>query len=798
MRRRLIPALILLVLAGMGAVYLSSRWWQAGHTAGGGVDLGRLVATGGRDRLNLVVVTLDTTRADRIGAYGGTSPAQTPVFDRLAREGVLFEQTMSSAPLTLPAHATMFTGLYPPQHGVRDNGGFFLGPEATTLAERLQAGGFRTGAFVGAFVLDAKWGLDQGFEHYADDFDLSTVRALSLGNVQRRADEVVDLALPWLESVADQRFFAWLHFYDAHVPYDAPEPFGSKYAGAPYNGEVAFADAQLGRIVTWLETRGLLDRTVVAVLGDHGESLGEHGEGTHGFFIYETATHVPFVIRAPFERTAARRVPGLVRTADLAPTMLDLLGVAFDDPSAPGQSLVPLMTGDGQDLAVEAYAEAMYPLHHYGWSDLRALRVGRYKLIDAPRPELYDVERDPGETRDLFADERALGEQMQAALRRMTEGLERQRLTSPPADVDPEVRERLASLGYVASFVATSREPGDVRADPKDKIEVFNRMSEARDLTKEDAADMTRVIGLLRDVLADDPEVIDAWFNLGNAYYREGRFEEAIAQFRRALELKPDYDLALINMANAYRSLGKDEEALAGYEHYLRVDPKNAWVHYQAGEIHLDAGDADRASEYFQRALSIDAKVAPARVALGAVAFRKGDTAVAEQEFRAALAIRPEVRLAHFNLGILAESRGDLDGAIAAYRQEIALHPDAYRAVFNLAQLLQQRGDSAAAREMFERTVTLNPQFAQGHFYVAQARLATGDVNGAAEAARAGLALDRTSATAPLGHFVLAEVAIRHGRLDEASRELERGKALERRHESPRRGAGAVREPPLG
>ncbi len=632
-------------------------------------------------------------------------------------------------------------------------------------------------------MLDSKWGLDQGFAHYADDFDLSKVKALSLGNVYRRADAVVDLALPWLQTVAGQSFFAWLHFYDAHAPYEPPEPFGSRYAGQPYNGEVAFADAQLGRVVEFLEQRDLLDRTIVVVLGDHGESLGEHEEGTHGFFIYETATRVPFLIRAPFSRTTGRRVASLVRTVDLMPTVLDLLGpAAGESPSGAGRSLAAVMTGDRPDLQAEGYAEAMYPLHHYGWNALKAIRDGRYKLIDAPRPELFDLERDPGETVNLFDRERDVANRLQRALRAMEAGFDRAADgAAPPAEVDPETRARLASLGYVSSFVATESDAATVRADPKDKIALFNLMSEARDVAQEESANLQKTIALLRQVVADDPQVIDAWFNLGNAHFRLGEHEGAIRYFREALALKPDYDLALINMANAYRALGKDAEALAGYEHYLRVDPKNAWVQYQAGEIHLDHGRAERAETFFRQALAIDPAVAPARVALGAVAITRGDGAVAEREIRAALASRPDVRLAHFNLGVLAESRGDRAGALAAYRRELDQHDDAYKAMFNAARLLQQQGDGAGARALFERAVAVNTRFAEGHFYLAQARLVGGDVEGAASAARAGLALDGQSPTSPLGYFVLAEVAMRAGRLDEAARELERGKALEAR-----------------
>ena len=766
---------LLVLLAGLSYWF----WLPKSHRAGT-IQLGRLPQGVDRDRLNLVVVTLDTTRADRIGSYGGPRAIETPAFDRLAREGTLFTHAMTTAPLTLPAHASMFTGQFPPVHGIRDNGGFFLPPDAQTLAEQLRANGVKTGAFVGAFVLDSKWGLDQGFEHYADDFDLSKVRAMSLGNVQRPANEVVDRALRWLDQVRNERFFAWLHFYDPHTPYAPPEPFASRYAGRPYDGEIAFTDSQLGRVVEFLEARGLLDRTVIAVLADHGESLGEHGEGSHGFFIYEAATHAPFVIRAPFERTRGRRVTDLVRSVDLAPTVLDLLGLPPLTPTA-GASLVPLMTGDQVELGLEGYAEAMYPLHHYGWSSLRALRSGRYKLIEAPRPELYDLEQDPSETQNLFAERAALGQRMQAQLRSLEDRWSNQAAAAPaPADVDPEVRERLAALGYVGSFVASSASPQTGRADPKDKIELFNLMTTARDRTK-DASDagFKEVVALLEQVVKADPQVIDGWFSLGNVYFREQRYEQAIDHFKRALELKPDYDLALINMANAYRAMGRDEAAMAGYEHYLRVDPKNAFVHYQMGEICLDREDLQCAEGHFAKALEIDPKVAAARNALGALAFKRGDISTAEQHIQAALTDKADVRLAHFNLGLIAETRGDSAEAIRQYNRELELHDNAYRAAFNLARLHQREGRPTEALALFERAVTIHPGFGEGYFYLAKAQLDNGRLDAALATAQKGLDVDSRSRVAAMGHFVIADVYVRQRKMDAAERAFAKGRRLE-------------------
>src|SRR5712692_6454580 len=351
-------------------------------TSVNGVDLGRLPA-GVRTRdLNLLLITLDTTRADRIHAYGFDG-IETPNLDRLAREGVLFEQAVAPAPLTLPAHSSIFTGKFPPAHGGRDNGGFFLDERETTLAERLQAKGFTTGGFVGAYVLDHKWGVAQGFQTYFDDFDLTKYQSLSLGSVDRPGNEVADKALAWLARVGASRFFGWVHFYDAHSPYTPPEPFKSRYARHPYPGEIAFVDSQVGRLLAYLDDHDLVRHTVIVVMGDHGESLGEHGESTHGFFVYQSTAHVPLIIRAPYDVMEGRRVADTVRSVDILPTVLELLGVRAAEPFE-GASLVALMTGAKKELGLAAYSEAVYPRFHFGWSDLRAMTAGRYKYIAAP------------------------------------------------------------------------------------------------------------------------------------------------------------------------------------------------------------------------------------------------------------------------------------------------------------------------------------------------------------------------------------------------------------------------------
>jgi len=779
MRSRLWVVLVvtLLLVCAAGAAWW--LWWPRDQRTADGVDLGSLPGGVRREALNLLVITLDTTRADRIHAYGYES-IETPAIDRLASEGVLFEQAMTAAPLTLPSHATIFTGRYPTRHGVRDNGGFFLSPSQPTLASMLKARGLQTGAVVGAYVLDGKWGIGQGFDTYVDDFDLGKMKGgFGIGDVSRPGNEVVDRALPWLDKVKDKRFFAWLHFYDPHSPYVSPEPFKSRYEKRPYAGAIAFTDSQVARVIAWLEANHLLERTVIVVLGDHGEGLNQHGESTHGFFIYESTTRVPFVIRAPFSLMKGRRVADPVRTVDVVPTVLDLLGLPPAKDVA-GVSLAPLLTGAKSTLDLEGYAEALYPLHHFGWSDLRAWRVGQYKVIDAPRPELYDLTKDPHETTNLYAERKTIADGMIARLRAQEQEAPASTADTAP-EVDPEARARLAALGYVGSFVATASGPRTERADPKDKIELFNLMTESREIAK-DKDSFTQVVANLTKVVTDDPKVIDAWFNLGNAHYKVGRFADAIKYFAKALELKPDYDLAVVNMANAYRRMGNDAAALAGYEHYLTIDPKNGHVRYLVGEIYMDRGDIAKAEVNFKEALAIDRHVVAARNALGAIAFQRGDVTTAEREIRASLEAKPDLRLAHYNLALIAEQRGDTATAEAEYKKELEMHEHSFKAAFNLGRLYERTGNTNARLAALKQSIEANPTFAEGHFYLAQAYLETGThLPEAITLARKGLELAPDSAVAPLGHFVIAGVLLKQGQEAAAAAELAKGRALESR-----------------
>ena len=382
----------------------------------------------------VVIVTLDTTRADRLSTYGFMG-VEMPHLERLAAEGVQFETALAVAPLTLPSHASIFTGLFPPRHGVRDNADRPLASSHLTLAEVLRGRGFRTGAFVGSVVLQADRGLAQGFDTYGD---VPVVAGPPLASRQRPGAQVMDQALAWLESNAAAPFLLWAHLYDPHAPYDPPAPYRDAHLD-PYVGELAYVDAQLGRLLAALDRLHLTDRTLLVVVGDHGEGLGDHGEPTHGQTLYDSVLRIPLIIRAP--AVAPRRVDAVVRQVDLMPTLLDLVGlpsVATDGVSLRGAL-------GGAPLQLEAYAESLYTTR-LGLAPRHALRDGRFKLIDGPSTELYDLERDPFEQHNIAPERRRVSELMRA---RLTE------LSGPTglaaferAPISRELRERLMALGY--------------------------------------------------------------------------------------------------------------------------------------------------------------------------------------------------------------------------------------------------------------------------------------------------------------------------------------------------------------
>jgi arylsulfatase A-like enzyme/tetratricopeptide (TPR) repeat protein len=725
---------------------------------------------------NLLLVSIDTLRADRLGCYGYAA-AQTPVLDALAGRGVRFAAATTVTPLTLPAHASLLTGTFPAYHGVRDNGGFYLGDDQQTLAETLKAHGYRTGGFVAAFVLDRRWGVGQGFDTYFDDFDLSRYdMSVGLDAAQRPGHEVVDRALAWLGTGAGP-FFAWVHLYEPHSPYTPPEPYRSRFPSTmegAYDGEIATADAEVGRLLAYLDAHGALANTVVIVVGDHGESLGEHREQQHGFFVYDASTRIPLIVAGP--GLQSRVVRSQVRIVDVMPTALELLGV--QTPAAvQGASLVPLARGEPRTLP--ALVETWYPRYHYGWSELSALRDGRYKFIAAPRPELYDTDADPGETHDLSSANPRLAKAMANALRELEAKYAGTSGPQTPRPVDAAVEQQLRALGYVSSSVSRTVLETRPRGDPKDKIELYNLLK----LAGQDSVSGRIADGLakVRQVLAADPEVIEAYTMLGNMHTKAGRREEAIDAYRQALAVDAEHEGAAWSLALAYKNAGRLADAQSGFERVLQLDARSTKAMWQLADIWMRQGEFARAQRVLQQALAQDVDRAPFLVKLGESHIEQRQYDQARDRLLDAVKVKPTQPMAHYDLGLVHEARSEWDEAASAYRREIEISPKLYQPHFNLAKLLARAGRHGEAAAHFRQAIVLDPSFAEGHLYLAKTLLDTGDLSGAEAEARQGLAAGPKASAVALGHYVLADVYSRLGRPRDAAREAATGLRLEQR-----------------
>jgi arylsulfatase A-like enzyme/Tfp pilus assembly protein PilF len=725
---------------------------------------------------NLLLITIDTLRADHLGSYGYAA-AQTPRLDALARSGLRFARATTVVPLTLPAHASLLTGTFPSWHGVRDNGGFYVGDDQVTLAELLRDKGWRTGGFVSSFVLDSRWGIAQGFDTYFDDFDLEKYGSnAGMDVIQRPGAETVDQAVAWLAGERERPFFAWVHLYDPHTPYAAPEPYRSRFpstlAGA-YDAEIAVADAQVGRLLDALDGAGRLGDTLVVVTGDHGEMLGEHGEPTHGFFVYDAATHIPVIVSGP--GVPAREIPDQVRIVDLMPTALELLGVG--PPAAnQGVSLMPLVRG--RRLGLVAQSESWYPRYHYGWSELVSVQDERFHYIRAPRPELYDLVADPGELKDTARDDPGRVSTLDRALEAHLQRTKSDTAAKGPQAVDSETEEKLAALGYVGASGGGRHLEDRPRGDPKDKIQLYNLIKQASGASAEGR--VAEAIAKIQEALAADPEIVEAYMLLGNFQKKAGRPGEAIASYKRALERDPEHQGALFSLAVAYKDEGRLDEARVGLERAREMDPRNGRVLFQLADLFLRKGQPDQAEAVIKDALT--RKVEEHRFLLkraeGQIESKRWDEA--EKSLRLALEKKPDLATANFNLGLVHEERGEIDAAIAAYQAELAGNAKAHRAAFNLAKLLQKRGRLAEAIAEYRRVVELQPDFGTGQLYLAKALLDSGDLAGAAEWARKGLDAKPDPRIAPLGHYVLADVFNRQGREAEARRATAAAERLQR------------------
>jgi choline-sulfatase len=610
-------AVALVVIAVVGA----GIWWFTRPRLQQGLP--SQLRDGAAAGYNVVVLTLDTTRADHIGCYG-YAPAATPRLDGLAARGLRFADAVSTAPITLPAHASIFTGLNPPGHGARHNAEFNLAADQTTLAEVLNGQGYDTAAFVSAFVLDSRFGLDQGFDHYDDDISVASRSVVDREGNERLAGNVTAAAIDWLQGRdADKPFFMWVHYYDPHNPYLPPAPFSFDFRSQPYDGEIAYMDQEIGRLLDAIDEAGARKRTLVIVVGDHGESLGEHGEATHTMFVYEAAMHVPLIVSCPGLFSSPHVVDDrVVSVADVFPTVLDLLGIE----RAGDLDGLPLHV-DGPDAADRlVYMETLAPYFDNGWSPLFAMRSHDNKYIRAPRQEFYDLQADPRELQNLFGKADGAGaavrDTLVAALaRHLQDEPTLAEVASMAEALDPTTQRRLRSLGYVAGG-NTARDKGDL-ADPKDMMAVIATIDRANAYVH--SGNLPRALETIKRAQAASPNDRTVLRTLGKIQLFLGNDAEAEQALRAANDVAPHPDACLL-LAQMYVKNDRLDEAAPLIAQTLELDPRHGGGHIARGDLLVKQGKVDEGIAAYGDALRLDphrtGDIARARIA----AARRGET----------------------------------------------------------------------------------------------------------------------------------------------------------------------------
>jgi len=677
---------------------------------------------------NVLLVTIDTLRADHVGAYGAAY-AGTATIDRLAREGVRLADAVVHVPQTRPSHACLMTGRLPYEHGIRDNYSPPLPASLPTLASVLADAGWDTAGFVGAYPVSRPSGLDRGFAHYDDPFaggDATTGEA----RTERRAKEVVDRALSWLARPRAKPFFAWVHLFDPHAPYEAPAPYGARFAKRPYDGEVAYADAQMGRLVAWLDSRGLRGRTLVVVTSDHGEGLGDHGEAEHMLLVYDSTLKVPLVLSWPGRLPAGSVVAGQFRAIDLMPTVLDLAGVPSPPTSGASRAAV-LAAAGGRIRDSESYAESLYAQMHFGYAPLRALRGDGWKLIDAPRAELYRVAEDPGETRNLL-DERA---QVASAMRAQLATWDKNASKAPALPELPAgAAERLAALGYVGGGGPSV--PGAAGVDPRDRLaELQAYQSGMRDgVARFRAGDYAAAARLLQPLAGGPRTSFNVEYYYGRSLFELRRFRDAIPHLRAAAEMAPTrHTLSGLasapiyaRLAEAYAGAGDLKEAFATLDRARRVAPANAELLRARGTLLIRQGDLAGARAVLEEARALDAREPRLHTDLSNVYRNLGDLQRADTEARQAVRLDPKSAEARLAAALAAGALGREAEAAAALREALKLAPEHPDVLFYLGAVELRAGRAPEALPLLRRLARVSPDYPRGRETLALAQRLAG------------------------------------------------------------------------
>ena len=657
---------------------------------------GRRAATA-NPKSSVLLITLDTTRADRLG-YAGHAAARTPNLDRLARQSVRCDTAYSPVPLTLPAHCTVLSGFYPPAHQVRNNGNYFLPAPVVTLAEVLGARGYETAAFVSSFVLDSRFGLDQGFAVYDDDLAVGTKTYHS----ERDAAAVFTAFNRWLAGSRGGPFFAWVHFFDPHAPYAPPEPYAGGLAD-PYDGEIAYMDHYVGEVISRLEEKGLAKNTLVVIAGDHGEAFGEHGEFGHQVFCYEENLRVPLLFRADGFLPPGMRLKQPASLVDIMPTVLDFLGLPLP-PKLQGRSLLPAMRG--KELpAADVYVESLFASEAFQCAPVLGIIRGGHKFLDLPRPELYDLERDPGERENIVSRSAARGRELKAGLRDLARRLDGGAVASRRQLSESE-KATLASLGYIASGPAAPA--GGPLPDPKDKIagwQVFNLGAEqaASGQSEAAAASLRRAIEIL-------PFYAGSYTLLANVYFKSGRHDAALELLKSAMERIPGDATLKTEYATLLVRMGRSDQAMAQLRELARLDlvDKRAYVRAQMAAVCESRGQDEEAIGHYRRAMELDPENSDYARKLAYLLHRGNRFAEALEVYRALERRLPEDIQLIRDMAIVYAQLNDLERSRAYFAKALQRAPDA-NLYFNYALLLARRGETAEAAAAMEKFLALAP-----------------------------------------------------------------------------------------
>jgi choline-sulfatase len=688
---------------------------------------------------NILLVTIDTLRWDRVGAYG-YARAATPALDALAARGARFETAIAHVALTAPSHASMLTGLIPPRHGVRDNGAFVLPPNIPSLPTELARAGYDTAAFISGFPLDRRFGFSTGFAMYDDLLPRGQAGA-SRAYVERPADETTTRVLAWLdghsrpdrEGGRPRPWFLWVHYFDPHAAYEPPAEFAARFADSPYDGEVAFVDAQLGRLFQHLDRLAVLPRTIALVTADHGESLGEHGEQTHGIFVYDATLRIPLIVAGPGIRSGTR--PAVVaRGVDVMPTLLDLSGLVVAS-GLDGRSLKSALAGASMpDEPV--YIEGLVAERHLGWAPLHGIRTAAWKLIDAPRRELYDLSADAKELSNRIADRADRAESLQSTLDLAMKARPAEHSAAKP---DADATARLRALGYLSGTAAQPGPNGRASTqarDPKDGIELINTLETAVSLSSTESA---RATALLQSVLREDPRIELARRHLAIALGKQGKHREAIDVLQALRSEKAATAEDLVLLSESLRVTGREGDAQTVLAEATALDPRSPEPALTLARAHLASQQPAEAAAAYRQALEIVPDHPEALAGLGETALTQGDLAGAAAWFERTLARDPQDRKAGFRLAVVRARQGRTADALPLFQWVVEGEPTHGDALAGLAAALAKSGRPAEAVRYFERAINAGARSTAVLNGLGLARLQSGDQPGALEAFRSSL-----------------------------------------------------------